>query len=211
MSLGGEPANARRVVWAIEDGEGRDEAAIVIEADRFTARGRATNLDPEPYRLTYEVRTVPPFVTDLLTVELSGAEGRRRLELRRSTGGAWTAALDGAEVDLPDLSDALDCDLGRCPTTNSMPVLRQRLIERDEPAEFVMALVAVPELAVHRSRQRYVPLGTDSHGRRTIRFESMDSDFRSVLTFDPDGVVVDYPQLARRIESPPAVVARAAD
>ncbi len=193
-------AISRHVVWAIEDGEGRDEAEILVEADRFTARGRATNTDPEPYELTYEVRTVPPFVTEALVVELLLPSARRRLELRRSAGGAWTATLDGEPLVLPNLSDALDCDLGRCPTTNSMPVLREGLLERDEPAEFVMALVSVPELVVHRSRQRYVPLGTASDGRRTIRFESMDSDFRSVLTFDRDGLVVDYPQLARRLD-----------
>ena len=199
-SAGRAPGSPRRVVWTVEDGEGRDEAEIVVEADRFTARGRATNIDPEPYELRYAVRTVPPFVTESLTVELSRADGRRRLELRRSDEGIWTATLDGEDVVLPDLSDALDCDLGRCPTTNSMPVLREHLLERDEPVELVMALVDVPELVVHRSRQRYVPLGVTSDGRRTIRFESMDSDFRSVLTFDPAGVVVDYPQLARRVE-----------
>jgi uncharacterized protein len=195
-----EPASPRRIVWAVEDGDGRDEAEILVTADRFLARGRATSVDPEPYELTYEVRTVPPFVTESLTVELSRADRRRRLNLRRSPQGTWMATLDGADVVLPDLSDALDCDLGRCPTTNSMPVLRQRLLERDEPAEFVMALVAVPELVVHRSRQRYVPLGPAGDRGRRIRFESLDSEFQSVLTFDADGVVVDYPQLARRLE-----------
>jgi hypothetical protein len=80
-----------------------------------------------------------------------------------------------------------------------MPVLREGLLERDGAVDFVMAWVQVPELIVRRSAQRYVPLGMDDRGLRRIRFVSLDSDFESELTFDSDGLVVDYPGLARRI------------
>lgn len=191
----------RRVVWAILDGHGDDTADVEISADRLVARGRASNEDPAPYALTYELVTGPGFVTERLTVEVDMDRSTRRLVLDRSTAGAWSANLDGAPVALPELTDALDCDLGRSPTTNSMPVLRADLMHRDEPADFVMAWVQVPELLVHRSAQRYVPLGPDSEGRRRIEFVSLDSDFRSELTFDADGLVVDYPGLASRISS----------
>ena len=81
-----------------------------------------------------------------------------------------------------------------------MPVLREDLLRRDEPVDFVMAWVQVPELLVRRSAQRYEPLGNDADGRRRIRYVSLDSDFRSELTFDSDGIVVDYPLLARRAD-----------
>jgi hypothetical protein len=188
----------RRVAWAILDGHGDDTADIEIGADRLAARGRASNGDPAPYELTYELVTGPAFVTERLTVEVETGRSTRRLVLDRSTAGAWSASLDGATLALPELADALDCDLGRSPTTNSMPVLRADLMHRDEPADFVMAWVQVPELLVHRSAQRYVPLGADSEARRRIEFVSLESDFRSELTFDGDGLVVDYPGLARR-------------
>ena len=194
----GEAAVTRRVTWAIEDGSGVDTAEVTLDGDRLTAIGRATNVDPEPYEVRYEVLTGSQFITERLVVRVIRGGAERQLTLDRSATGGWTAALDGAPVDLPDLGDALDCDLGRCPATNSMPVLRERLLGRHEPVDFVMALVSVPDLAVHRSRQRYVPLATDAAGRRHIRFESLDSDFRSELTFDRDGLVIDYPQLAKR-------------
>jgi uncharacterized protein len=189
----------RRVTWTIEDGRGRDMTDVRIDGDRFAATGRATNDDPEPYELGYDVRTGSRFVTEELVVEVTQGDDVRRLRLTRSSTGAWDADVDGESASLPDLGGALDCDLGRCPTTNSMPVLRERLLERDEPVEFVMALVEVPALVIRRSRQRYEPMATRPDGSRLIRFVSLDSDFRSELTFDPDGLVIDYPQLARRI------------
>jgi hypothetical protein len=189
---------SRRIAWAIEDGRGTDTADVTIDGDRLVAVGRATNEDPEPYELGYDVRTGSRFVTDELVVEVTRAGDVRRLRLTRSSTGAWDADLNGEPVPLPDLGAALDCDLGRCPTTNSMPVLRERLLVRDEPVDFVMALVDVPALVVHRSRQRYEPIGTQSDRSRLIRFVSLDSEFRSELTFDADGLVIDYPQLARR-------------
>jgi len=55
-----------------------------------------------------------------------------------------------------------------------------------------MAWVAVPELAVSRSRQRYVPLE-----RGTVRFRS--GSFTADIEFDADGFVLAYPGLAERV------------
>ncbi|MEU8294255.1 putative glycolipid-binding domain-containing protein [Streptomyces pseudogriseolus] len=89
------------------------------------------------------------------------------------------------------LDGALDCDLGLCPLTNTMPVLRHGLHRTPGEREFLMAWVSVPGLTVEPSRQTYTHLGP---GR--VRFAS--GDFRSDLTFDEDGCVVDHPRLARR-------------
>ena len=62
-----------------------------------------------------------------------------------------------------------------------------------------MAWVALPSLTVTASRQRYVPLGSLPDGGRTIRYESLDSDFSAEVTFDLAGLVIDYPQLGRRV------------
>lgn len=60
---------------------------------------------------------------------------------------------------------AVDCDLGRSPLTNVMPVRRHRLHEAPGAVDFLMAWVSVPDLGVHRSRQRYEhlrPVAVDS-------------------------------------------------
>jgi uncharacterized protein len=61
-----------------------------------------------------------------------------------------------------------------------------------QPQDFVMAWVAVPDLTVHRSEQRYEPID-----RNHVRY--VDPSFEAVLELDDDGLVVHYPDLAERI------------
>ncbi|MGC1288092.1 MAG: putative glycolipid-binding domain-containing protein, partial [Streptosporangiaceae bacterium] len=85
-----------------------------------------------------------------------------------------------------------------------MPVLRRGLLGGGDPAEFLMAWVSVPWLAVTPSRQLYTHLrsgpafepGLPWPGPLSvIRYES--GDFSADVTFDAEGVVVDYPGLGR--------------
>jgi hypothetical protein len=92
---------------------------------------------------------------------------------------------------------ALDCDLGRSPLTNSMTVLRHNLLAGGSPVDFVVAWVSVPDLSVYASKQRYTFLRHEGE-RRIIRFED-DSGFTADIIFDNDGLVLDYPGLARRL------------
>ena len=81
-----------------------------------------------------------------------------------------------------------------------MPLLREELREGHRSVEFLMAWVSVPDLGVHASPQRYTSLGPLPDQRHLIRYESLDSDFNADITFDSDGLVVDYPGIGRRIE-----------
>jgi hypothetical protein len=61
-----------------------------------------------------------------------------------------------------------------------------------------MAWVSVPDLAVSASRQQYTFVG--NRGKvATVRYRSLDSDFVADLSFDSDGLVIDYPGLGHRI------------
>jgi hypothetical protein len=118
-------------------------------------------------------------------------DGTAELDLRRGRHG-WT--VNG--VRRPDLDEALDCDLGGCPVTNTMPVLRHDL-HRSGDREFLMAFVEVPSLRVVPNRQRYTYLRRTAGGS-VVRYRS--GSFRSDLTIDEDGLVVNYPRLGRRVE-----------
>jgi uncharacterized protein len=97
---------------------------------------------------------------------------------------------------MSQLSEALDCDLTLSPLTNSMPVLRHCMLDGGGPLEFLMAWVSVPDLSVHASPQRYTFVrGVD--GFSVIRYESSPRDFVAEIIFDGDGIVVDYPGIAR--------------
>lgn len=96
------------------------------------------------------------------------------------------------------LADALDCDLGLSPLTNSMPVLRHGLLDGGGPIDLTMAWVSVPELIVSRSAQRYSFIRRDDD-LSVVRFED-DSGFSADIVFDSDGLIVNYPGIARRLD-----------
>ncbi|MBV7694355.1 putative glycolipid-binding domain-containing protein [Streptomyces sp. TRM70350] len=183
---------SRAVTWDVMASHGYETAWAAFDGETLRARGRAVGTDPEPYWVSYELETGDGYVTRRLRVTAETAELTRTLDLRHDGRGEWMA--DGEPV--PQVHGALDCDLGLCPLTNTMPVLRHDLHRSAGEREFLMAWVSVPELAVRPSVQTYTHLArTDGGGR--VRFAS--GDFRSELDIDADGLVVDYPQLATRL------------
>jgi hypothetical protein len=192
------------LMWAGTD-EWRAEAADVqVGEGRFRATGVQLGIVPVPYRVDYVLDTAAGWVTSRLQVTADGDGWHRSLLLTRDPYGRWSSQTNGAgQVDLPmpgggtdELNDALDCDLGLSPLSNSMPILRHRLQEHAGAVDCTMAWVAVPDLTVHRSVQRYEHLRSTPVGA-LIRFTS--GDFTADLLVDAAGFVVDYPQLASRV------------
>jgi len=196
---------SRAIAWVKENQDGTESAEVLIRHNRLTATGVATGTTPVGYRLDYKLETDYGFTTLGLLVTSRGTGWSRRLDLRRNRRGQWSARTKGeGDADLPTpggdtslFSEALDCDLGLSPLTNSMPVLRHGLLRGGGPVDFLMAWVSVPDLAVSASRQRYTFVRAEGEGA-VVRYESLDSDFTADITFDRDGLVVNYPGIARR-------------
>jgi uncharacterized protein len=136
-------------------------------------------------------------------VSSRGAGWSRRLALRRDGAGAWTVdamtegnpELPAAGGDATALAGALDCDLGLSPVTNLMPIMRHELLSPAEgQVELTMAWVSVPGLTVEPDGQRYT-----SAGQSRVRYDALDGRFSAIITMDDDGLVADYPGVARRI------------
>ncbi|MEU6576632.1 putative glycolipid-binding domain-containing protein [Streptomyces sp. NPDC046805] len=183
---------SRVITWGVLASRGYETAWVEFGAGALGAHGRAVGTRPEPYWITYVLVTAEGFVTRRLQVTAESADGTRSLDLRHDGEGRWTAN----EEPLPEMDGALDCDLGRCPLTNTMPVLRHDLHREPGEREFLMAWVSVPDLTVRPSRQTYTHLGGASGGGR-VRYAS--GDFSSDLELDADGCVVHYPGLATRM------------
>ena len=173
-------------------------ARLELSAGALSATGHAIGTDPEPYQLTYELETGPGYVTDRMLVTSEGPSGRRALDLRRSQSGTWSA--NGRPV--AGLDGASDCDLGRCPLTNTMPVLRHGLHRAGGPVDLLMAWISVPDLEVMASEQRYTFLTRGDEGS-VVRYEGRHRSFVADLELDGDGLVVRYPGLATRVWPPP--------
>ena len=204
----------RLLIWAGERGWAggwRTEVAQVqLDEGALRATGTQLATDPLPYRLDYRLdASGTAFVTRSLRIVAAGEGWERRLRLTRDPSGEWTSemggpgepALTAAGRDDPGLIDALDCDLGFSPLTNTMPVLRHRLHRQPGRVDFVMAWISVPDLGVHASHQRYEHLDANGHGA-TVKYASVEDGretFTADLELDGEGLVRRYPGLARRV------------
>ncbi len=193
----------RDYAWQGEDDPARlDTATIIFGPGRLSAHGTSRT---HTYALGWALETGDQWITRSLAVSVHGQGWSRWLELERTQGGVWTSqAGSSGETSLPapgiitataDLSDALDCDLGLCPMTNTMPIRRLNLLApaaSGQESELTMAWVDVPSLRVFPSRQRY----SSSDAAHAVRFSS-EGGFTAELTTDQHGVVTRYPGLAR--------------
>ncbi|WP_295010699.1 putative glycolipid-binding domain-containing protein [uncultured Microbacterium sp.] len=193
-----------RQKWtSLPDGDRTDEAHLQLTSEGMYAFGTAIAPD---YALSWRLDAGEGWVTRELRVTAEAFEWSRSLVLRRSPDGVWSSQTNSmGSVGLPDpgladpesLSTALDCDLGLCPVTNTMPIRRLGLLEREvPPTPLIMAWVEVPSLRVLRSDQLYA--SSPRPGR--VRYRSLHRDFEAELLVDQDGVVIEYPTLARRVD-----------
>lgn len=130
-------------------------------------------------------QTEPEFVA-------SGTQLGVTYELRyRLEAGTLRLDLIGQRTLELELDGADFFDLGGSPLFNSLPVLRDRLLEPGPPRDYLMLLVDVPSLEVNKSEQRYEPLGSG-----VVRFRA--GEFISDITFDAQGFVMSYPGIGAR-------------
>jgi uncharacterized protein len=192
----------RSVVWLKP--AGAELVDVEMVDGRLTAVGTTIGADPVPYRATYSLITGDDYVTRILRVKTSGAGWRRTLEIRRDDDGTWrseavsegdlAAPYPGGDVDA--FRGVLDCDLGLSPITNTPPVRRHGLLAVGQ-IELTMPWVSMPDLVIEPLPQRYTHLRREN-GYSVVRFES--EGFGADIVFDSDGLVVDYPGIARRAD-----------
>jgi uncharacterized protein len=114
-------------------------------------------------------------------------------ELRwRLDGRALDLELVGRERRSVELGDADFFDVFASPFFNTLPVVRDGLLDGGEPRDYTMTFVQVPSLRVLRSAQRYTP-----KGGRVVGYAS--GDFAADIEFDADGFVVRYDGFLERV------------
>jgi hypothetical protein len=169
-----------RLTWSNQAGVVADGMIVGMEGDR-------------PFRARYVVRCDARWRVRAVQLDPLDSTGRR-VELSADGEGRWT----GPEGDpIPVLDGCLDVDISATPFTNTLPI-RRLALRPGQSADLAVAYIAVPSLEVTRDPQRYTCLDTGPAGGR-CRYDSLDSPFTAELPVDPDGLVLDYPELFRRV------------
>jgi uncharacterized protein len=144
-----------------------------------------------PFRLTYRLNWDESWRLRDAELVLTTERSTQSLRLQTDGQGYWR---DGDDLAIDALEGCRDIDIWPTPFTNSFPIRREPMAI-GERRQFLMAWVFAPDLTVHPQPQAYTRLAD-----RLYLFENLDgSDFRAELAVDKDGIVLDYPDLFRRV------------
>jgi hypothetical protein len=154
----------------------------------------AVNDAGRPFRARYVIECNAAWTLTRARVEVL-EEPVLVLEVTADGRGRWTDAAHGA---LQSLDGCVDIDIYPSPFTNTLSMRRLGDVVAGRPVAIDVAWVGLPELTVHAERQEYTLLERSADGARW-RFRAVGSGFTTELATDRNGVVLDYPGLARRI------------
>lgn len=183
--------------WAGAGGSRLEAVRVVLGGRGMRATGSmvaAAHQDHETYSASYTLATDETGAASRLTVRTVTGGGEAHLRLSRSEEGDWLVdGDDGAARS--DFDGALDADLAFSPLFNALPVRRVGLHRTPDDCDLSVVFVGLPSLRVEVVRQTY---RTVSVGERpVVTFAS--GGFSADLVLDAQGLVLDYPGLARRV------------
>jgi hypothetical protein len=173
--------------------EGFEVVFIRPDVDGHTIEGHASAVEGgRPWAVGYSVRIDRAWATQRAEITGHSSAGRRELVIERQATGPWL--VNG--VPMPALDGCADVDLEASAVTNALPVHRLGLAV-GEAAQAPAVYVRAVDLTVERLEQRYARR-PDEGGRQRYDYAAPRFAFRCVLVYDRDGLVLDYPGLARR-------------
>lgn len=198
------------LAWAGMDGLRLEAARVVLGGRSMRASGSlisARQDGAEAYSASYSLATDETGVVQRLTVRTIRSQGEQYVSLTRSEEGIWLFdRVDQAVGTVrTHFGGALDVDLAFCTLFNALPVRRlglhrapaqQDLTQHDLARydDLPVAFVSLPGLEVSCVKQTY---RTVAVGETTV-VSFANELFEAELTVDADGLVLEYPGLARR-------------
>jgi hypothetical protein len=187
----------RQVMWSPWTAPGLEHLQVFTQSESIIADGLILGLrEQEPFRVRYEIRCDQHW--KLRAVHITLLSGScQSLHLLTDGEGSWATESGKA---LPSLKGCLDVDISVTPFTNTLPIRRLALLPSSS-ATLNIVYITIPHLQIEVTEQRYTCLETTSSGGR-YWFESLENgvaSFTAELPVDQEGLVLNYPELFRRI------------
>jgi hypothetical protein len=180
--------NTIKVRWQNWTGDTTENLVLSETPKGIFVESTIAGKEKENFTVTYAIACDTSWRARKFKMELIGK--KEKLELESDGSGTWS---DTSGV-IERLSGAIDIDISATPFTNTLPIRRLKLKEK-QSAEILAVYVTVPGLDVSVDRQRY----TCVIHNKLYRYESFDSDFIREITVDGHGLVLMYPGLFKRI------------
>jgi hypothetical protein len=186
----------RTVLWQAWTGPGLESLRVVAAAGSVSAESVTIGVSGgRAFTIRYALRCDPGWRVRTLEAWILGESGAA-LALSGDGHGRW---FDPDGRHRPALDGCLDVDVSTSVFTSTPPIRRLAMVP-GWSEEMTVVHVRAPELDVSVARQRYTCLTAGPDGGR-YRVEALGSGFTAELSVDGDGLVVEYPRLARRVWS----------
>lgn len=182
------------VKWQPWEGRGLEHCRFFYRPTGLILEGSVVGNRESEYGAFYTVKTDELFKTREVRVKY--ADGPE-LYISSDGKGNWYDHLNNNDLD--ELAGCFDVDISFTPATNTLPLQRLNLHER-QSAEIFAAYVPLPsqiagDFLPKKVSQRYTCLKL----RQLYRYEGIFRDFVADLRVDSDMLVTDYPDTFRRI------------
>lgn len=184
----------RAAAWLHQEARRGFEVAF-FGADRagWRVEGRSSAVeDGNIWVVDYTITVDADWVTREAAVVSRTPSATMSVTLHADGRGSWTVGGEPA----PDLAGCLDVDLEASVVTNALPIhrlaLRSGSVAR-APAAYVRAV----DLTVERLEQEYERLADDGITHR-FAYRAPAFDFRTELSYDRSGLVLNYPGIGTR-------------
>ena len=146
-----------------------------------------------PFRLTYRLTWDNAWQLRDAELDVTTERFTRSLTLQTDGEGHWC---HGDGRSFAELDGCRDIDIWPTPFTNSLPIRRAPMAV-GERRQFLMAWIFALDMTVHPQPQAYTRLAD-----RLYLFENLDGNgFQAELPVDEEGIVLDYPNLFRRVKT----------
>jgi hypothetical protein len=196
MSVAAAPLR-RTVFWQPVEGAGLEHLRLRAVDAGYVAAGTVMGIAGDtPYRLHYKIKCDDSWNTRKVTLEVHTPAGEAVRTLRSNGLGRWR---DDSGAEMPELNGCRDVDISATPFTNTLAIRRANL-QPGQGVTLKIVYVNVPGLAIRPAEQRYSCIERTAHGG-VYGYESIDmhDGFKAILPVDADGLVLDYPELFKRV------------
>ncbi|HEY0452257.1 putative glycolipid-binding domain-containing protein [Actinophytocola sp.] len=177
-----------------------ESVRLLVSGSRLRASGRVVAAaDPgtgaEAFSASFEftvARTGDVGKGFLRTVT---ADEERQVSVGRTEDGVWLID-HGQGAARNEFDGAADVDVAGLVSFTALPIRRLGLHRQPGEHELPVLYVSMPDLSMRLVHQTYKTVSIDDKGA-VINYTV--PEFSTNLTVDPDGLVIDYPGIAKRV------------
>lgn len=171
---------------------GFEVAFFAADGSGWRINGRSSAVeDGNIWLVDYTITVDAQWITREVAVASRTSATTMSVTMQADGEGTWTVGGEPA----PHLDGCLDVDLEASVVTNALPVHRLKLLP-GSAASTPAAYVRAPDLTVERLEQRYERL--DDGMAHRFAYSAPAFDFKSELTYDRSGLLLNYPGIGVR-------------